>query len=351
MSAISIIVPCRNGEKYLPDCIQSIQSQDFQAFELLLIDDHSTDGTREIMNGFAAKDARLRVFGSDTEGVSGARNLGIEKAQGEWILFVDADDLLPPGALGTLFRETLRDRPDMVIAAHETFGDGKQICPFWPESRWYDLPWPERRHAMALRLIEGDSILNIMCNKLHRRSFLQSQGIRLCENVRVAEDALFNLEAVLMSGGAVYCHAVTYRYRMHTQSTMNRASGPELEMHRPWLSAMRAMLERRGMFEQYYGAFLDSVTLRLYKDGGIGGTVRGFGEKAFDLVNPDGLTLARMSGRDRRAAKAVSDGRYARWYPLDAIGQIVRRKAGEASFAVRRAGELRRLKRPEECHE
>ena len=342
MTEISIIVPCRNGETYLPACIRSIREQSLSDFELLLINDASTDGTAEIMNRAAREDARIRVLTGEGQGVCRARNLGLHEAAGQWVLFVDSDDLLPAGALERLVRGT-GPETDLVVGAHETFGENQKTVLFWPETRWPSLPWPRRQRAMALRLIEGDNILNIMCNKLHRRSFLEEKGIRLNERVAVAEDALFNLEAVLQAKGCTYCHAVTYRYRMHPDSTMNRAAGSQMELHRTWLQEMRGMLERLNCFEPYYGAYVNSVTLRLYKDGGIPGVVRNVRTSCLDLVSPEGLDTDRMSARDRRTARRIARGRYARLYPIFAAGQILARKAGELAFSLRRKREEKAL--------
>ena len=98
---ISVIVPVYNVEKYLRRCIDSILAQTFSDFELLLIDDGSKDSSGEICEEYAGKDARIRVFHRQNGGVSTARNLGIDKAKGEWIYFVDSDDVVLPSALGT----------------------------------------------------------------------------------------------------------------------------------------------------------------------------------------------------------------------------------------------------------
>lgn len=89
---ISVIVPVYNVEKYLSRCIDSILAQTFTDFELLLIDDGSKDKSGNICDEYAKKDSRIRVFHKENGGVSSARNLGLDNAEGEWILFVDADD-------------------------------------------------------------------------------------------------------------------------------------------------------------------------------------------------------------------------------------------------------------------
>lgn len=96
MPKISVIVPVYNTEKYLHRCIDSILAQTFTDFELLLIDDGSKDNSGAICDEYAAKDQRVRVFHKENGGVSSARNLGLDNAQGEWITFVDSDDWIEP---------------------------------------------------------------------------------------------------------------------------------------------------------------------------------------------------------------------------------------------------------------
>lgn len=91
---VSIIVPVYNAEKYLHRCVESILSQTFLEYELLLIDDGSPDRSGEICDEYAQKDRRIRVFHKENGGVASARNFGLDNARGEWITFIDADDII-----------------------------------------------------------------------------------------------------------------------------------------------------------------------------------------------------------------------------------------------------------------
>ena len=93
---ISVIVPVYNAEKYLRRCIDSILAQTFTDFELLLIDDGSTDSSGKICDEYAKKDRRIRVFHKENGGVSSARNVGLSHLRGNWVYFVDSDDYLSP---------------------------------------------------------------------------------------------------------------------------------------------------------------------------------------------------------------------------------------------------------------
>ena len=323
---VSVIVPCYNAQAYLAQCLDSLRRQTMTDFEALLVDDGSDDQTPGILADAAAEDARLTVLRQANAGVSAARNRALRQARGEWVFFLDADDLLPEDALQNLLAAAA-EGVDLVVGTHALLSEGGRQT-ILPEGRWPKLAGEERRRAAALRLIEGDSVLNIMCNKLHRRSLLQREGIELAEDLRVAEDNLFNLEAVLCGSGIAYVPSVTYLYRMHEASAMHRQRGTQFDIHRPWLRRMGEMLRRRGVMEAYYGAYVDSVVLRLYKDGGVPGVWRGWKTKALPLAEQPELDETRMSAADRRLHRLVSGGLYPAAYPLIAAVQIARRKAG-----------------------
>ena len=109
MPSISIIVPVYNTKQYLNACLDSILRQSFTDFELLLIDDGSTDGSGSICDLFARKDKRVRSFHTENKGVSSARNLGLDYAQGLFVMFVDSDDELPDGALSSMISVGVAD--------------------------------------------------------------------------------------------------------------------------------------------------------------------------------------------------------------------------------------------------
>lgn len=336
---VSVIIPCYNGAAYLPACMESVLAQTMPDFEAILVDDGSRDNTLALAQAIAEKDPRVRVYHQENAGVSAARNLGLEHACGEWITFVDSDDLLLEDALETML-SAVSDEIDMVVCAHRTFaadGTGETVI---PETRWMDLCGEAKRRAAALRLIEGDCVLNIMCNKLHRRALIEREHIRLDPNVRIAEDALFNLEAVLLGRGIAYVNKVAYLYRTHDASAMHTPSSGEFERHLPWMRALSALLARLGKMEEYYAAYLDTVVLRLYKDGGVGGVVRGFAGKAWPLVRRDDLRAREMRCGTRLLYALVHAGAYPVCYPLIYPVQVIKRKIGEASFALRAKKEM-----------
>ena len=116
---VSVIVPCYNAGAYLEPCLRSVLAQTMGDLELLVIDDGSADGSLSVAQEIARGDARVRVFHQENRGVCAARNRGLDAARGEYVTFVDGDDLLPPDALERML--ALAPGADMVVCAHETF--------------------------------------------------------------------------------------------------------------------------------------------------------------------------------------------------------------------------------------
>ena len=338
---ISIIIPCYNSEKYLGACLDSVLAQSVADFEVILVDDGSRDDTLHIARSYEQKDARIRVLAKENGGVAAARNLALDRAQGEWITFVDSDDLLPSDALETLLSGA-SDAVDMVVCAHETFDEQGCSQVVIPETRWMDLHGAAQKRAAALRLIEGDSVLNIMCNKLHRRALLEGSGMRLKAGIRIAEDALFNLEAALRGRGIAYVNRVAYRYRTHGDSAMHTHPQSEWQRHLPWLCAMRDLLLSLGLMEAYFAAYLDSAVLRLYKDGGVKHILSRFQADVLPLLPLSRLDRKKLSAGSAVLAFLCQKGLYPAAYPLIYPVQVIRRKISEAAFALRAKKEMPR---------
>ena len=112
---VSVIVPVYNCMEYLPRCIESILNQTYPQIQLVLVDDGSSDGSGEICDAFAAKDSRIQVIHQNNQGVSAARNAGLDAAAGEYLLFVDSDDHIAAGTIETSVNGFVDDTIDVVI--------------------------------------------------------------------------------------------------------------------------------------------------------------------------------------------------------------------------------------------
>ena len=125
---ISVIVPVYNVEKYLEECVESVLSQTFTDYELLLIDDGSTDSSGDLCDQIAKRDTRVRVFHKSNGGISSARNKGMDEAEGDWIVFLDSDDKwADKDGLGRLYDYATRNNLDALRFEYQSMNDDMTV--------------------------------------------------------------------------------------------------------------------------------------------------------------------------------------------------------------------------------
>ena len=224
MRKISVIVPVYNAEHYLSHCIDGILAQSFTDFELLLIDDGSTDGSSAICDAYAEADSRVRVFHKKNGGVSSARNLGLDEATGKFVFFADADDLIPLTALSALMA-CMDDTTDMAIGSFSTFGESGEEERTVTVERRMEL---DRNGSLDLFLphpddFEGEDWQRYLWNRLYRLSAIRRHHLRFRTDLFYKEDGLFLVQYICRCvRRAVMIPDIVYRYRQVPESTMGR---------------------------------------------------------------------------------------------------------------------------------
>lgn len=221
MPYFSIIVPVYNVEDYLPACMESLLAQDTEeAYEILLIDDGSTDSSGALCDQYALNDPRIRVFHRENGGASSARNAGLRAALGEYILFVDSDDLVVPEYLST-FRMLLDTAPDVAICASRRFWEnGDQDLDHLPL-----LPEGENGETYLARLFAARKTPRAyVCANAYRREFLETHSLFFREDLIVSEDLDFNLRCLPLAREVRAVDLPLYRYRMRESSLSNTVS-------------------------------------------------------------------------------------------------------------------------------
>lgn len=221
---LSVIVPVYNSEEYIGSCVESVLEQSYSAFELILVEDGSTDNSLEICEALCRKDVRIRLMKQEHRGVSAARNLGIETAQGKYLFFLDSDDMIHPRLLESLYR--LQEEKHAVIAAegrHYAMDDADWRASAWktdmkrtPKSIYMD-------NKKALKNI-NKSVLCGIGGKMILREAIDS--FRFIEGLSHGEDTLF-IYRLLAEGAdlSVLC-CNWYYYRRHGDNA-SRDLSPE----------------------------------------------------------------------------------------------------------------------------
>lgn len=198
---ISIIVPAYNAEKTITRCIKSILEQSVRDFELLLIDDGSTDGTGEICDRFAEIDNRVKVFHKTNGGVSSARNLGLDNADGEWITFVDSDDYVDTEWLA-IFNDRCTDY-DMVVQGFICEG----IAHPFPTCVTYKGDCPT-----GLSLLAKNEIVGYVWAKLFRHDIIKKNRLCFNKDFSIREDEDFILKYMSVSQSMICTPKAGYHY-------------------------------------------------------------------------------------------------------------------------------------------
>ncbi len=129
--ALTVVIPVYNVEDYLPACLDSVLGQDLNSLEVIVVDDGSTDRSPEILASYAARDHRIRAFAQVNAGQGPARNLGVLHARGQFLTFVDSDDVVPPGALRGMLRTIRRSGSDFVVGGVRRLERGEYSRPSW----------------------------------------------------------------------------------------------------------------------------------------------------------------------------------------------------------------------------
>ena len=182
---ISVIVPVYNAEKYLRACLDSIVNQTYKNIEIILVDDGSTDGSGAICNEYADKDVRIKVYHIPNGGVSNARNLGIDNANGEYISFVDSDDEVSREYVEKLYCAIEYKEQDLVIGNFCDVYENRKIIQHENLSTIGNL---QDDYANIRILLQGP------WGKLYRSEILKKYKIRFRVDISLAEDQIFNYD-------------------------------------------------------------------------------------------------------------------------------------------------------------
>ena len=190
---VSIIVPVYNAEHTIRRCIESILNQEYTDFELLLVNDGSTDGSGAICDEYAAKDSRIQVIHKENTGVSESRNLALDRARGTYLQFLDSDDWITPDATSSLVRTAESGPCDMVISDFYRVV-GERVS----QKGDIDEDGLMTREDFAAHMMENpaDFYYGVLWNKLYRRSIVEAHHLRMDPEISWCEDFMFNLEYI-----------------------------------------------------------------------------------------------------------------------------------------------------------
>lgn len=248
---VSIIVPVYNGEAWIARCVQSVLTQEFTEYELILVDDGSKDATAAMLDTYAKEDARVRVIHKPNGGVSSARNAALDIAKGTYVQFMDADDWIPSDSTKLLYQSAVSHDADMVIADFwRVVGDRVSQKGDIEEEQEMD----KLAYVGFMQQNPADFYYGALWNKLFRRSKIEAHQLRMDESLSWCEDFVFNLEFILHVEKIFALRAPVYYYVKTTGSLVNT----RLKFSR----VLRMKLDMLEYYNEFYMQLYDEKSYR-----------------------------------------------------------------------------------------
>ena len=257
MIKISVIIPVYNAGKYLRECLDSVIGQTLQDIEIICVDDGSTDSSLSVLQKYAAKDTRLKIVAQANQGAAAARNVGMAVAQGEYLAFLDSDDLYCSEALQKAYNRAISVNADMVVFEADFFDDKQGLL------RTERL---ETRYLAGLQEFSAYAIPEFIfqissCNtwnKLYKREFVQRSGLQYQE-LKTANDLCFVYSALACAGKIAVLKEPLVRHRvLHSGNLQSVKVESPLDFMAA-LERLKQNLQQFGLWEQLKRSYLNSA--------------------------------------------------------------------------------------------
>lgn len=264
---VSVIVPVYNVAPYLSRCLDALLDQTLREIEVICVDDGSTDGSAEILEDYAGRDARVRVVRQENAGAGSARNRGIGRASGEFLFFCDPDDSCGRRMLARLYRRACRTGADIVVAGRTLVEaeTGRVLARRGIRSAMWRLPQPFPARAAADDIFTFAK--SVPWDKFFRRSFVESNGLRF-QGTRRSNDVYFVDMALALAERIALAPFADYRYTVDRAGSLQGDKDKYPTAVSDAYAAVEAALRARGLWPcfakgyaaVYFQAMLYNVT-------------------------------------------------------------------------------------------
>ena len=269
---ISIIVPVYNVAEYIGKCIESILGQTYENIELICVNDGSTDSSLEILKSYEKSDSRVVVIDKKNEGVSSARNDGIAKSTGEYVMFVDGDDWIDPDMCRRMIDAEQRTNADTVICCYMKEYPNSSIpvylfdkdilfsgCEFKDKiyRRLFGLKGEELKHPEL-----ADSLVPVWA-KLFKRRYIKTVKFVDLTLIGTAEDLVFLVEAYKSCGSAFYLNVPLYHYRRNAGSVTSVYKPGLFEKREYMFEMLSNIIEKNNLSSEFAKALSNRVALNI----------------------------------------------------------------------------------------
>lgn len=260
---ISVVVPVFNTGKYLPKCLDSLLLQTYDNIEIICVNDGSDDNSLEVLEQYAKKDSRIKVYSQENSGVSVARNLGMSESSGDYVSFIDSDDWV----YLTLYQEfvnclnKLQKNIDIFMFNAAFYSVGKNDA--YPKVFVDALDW--NNHTSEYTIHTFDDCMrpfsrNLSAsNKIYRKQFLVEKDIKFEENL-IYEDQYFAIKTFLNANSIVFTDEIFYKYRRGDEVTLSTQSSEKAFNIFEIMDLVDAEINKLDVYESYKYALFQYKT-------------------------------------------------------------------------------------------
>ena len=251
MPRISIVIPVFNAEKHLRECLDSVRAQTFADWECICVDDGSTDGSPSVLAQYATSDPRIRVVRREHSNAGSARNAGMEPARGDFLQFLDADDVFSPGMLETMLYASKTSGADIAVCKVRMFHDGKSV-PRLPSRARNRVDAEYANPATSLDIFHR--FVGRVWDKLFRKAMIDRHGLRVQE-IRTANDTRFVYCALALAGKVAVVDVPLVAYRI-SGGSLERTRSKSPDCLGEAILSLHEELQNRGLFKN--GSMLEA---------------------------------------------------------------------------------------------
>lgn len=257
MTKVSIIIPVYNAEKYLGKCLESLLSQTLQEMEIICVDDGSSDGSPEILKRFQERDGRVRILTQENQYAGAARNNGMKEAQGEYLLFLDADDFFENTLLEKVYNQGKKMEADIVLFGAKQYNDKTGIVS--PASWYFKRDALPRENPFSGKTENTDVFALVTpapWTKLFRREFVEKQGLSF-QGLQNSNDVYFVLTALALAEKITYVDEELVFYRVGMKGSLQGSKSLHPDCFIEAYAGVYHELQRRGIYERYEEGFMN----------------------------------------------------------------------------------------------
>lgn len=212
MNLTSIIIPIYNSEKYLIECLESVVHQTYKNIEIILINDGSTDNSKDICTKYLQEYSNIKYFEKSNSGVSDTRNIGLKHASGKYTMFIDSDDVYELNYVEEMVKSLEKNQSQLAYSSYYKYYKNKKIINQLDSSQ---------NKNLLIELFSSNYMQGYLGNKIYLTNIIKKYNLSFAKNINTSEDLLFNYNYIQNIEKVSYCNNSSYIYRMRKSSLLN----------------------------------------------------------------------------------------------------------------------------------